>query len=67
MMPLTAVPPIGIEFIPEGRRAPARGIGELPFDCVPAAFANAVSLAAGIDIDALPVEGELVAERIRPT
>lgn len=67
LMPLTAIPPIGIEFIAEGKRAPARGIGELPFDCVPAAFANAVALAAGLDIDALPVEGERVAERIRLT
>ncbi|HOX18889.1 MAG TPA: molybdopterin-dependent oxidoreductase, partial [Spirochaetales bacterium] len=67
LMPLTAVPPIGIEFILEGKRVQARGIGELPFDCVPAAFANAVALAAGIGIDTLPVEGELVAERIRAT
>ena len=66
LMPLAAAPPVAIEFLAEGRRAPARGIGELPFDCVPAAYANAVALAAGARFDELPLRGELVRERIGP-
>ncbi|MBN1242541.1 MAG: molybdopterin-dependent oxidoreductase, partial [Spirochaetales bacterium] len=67
LMPLAAVPPVGIEFIGEGKRTQARGIGELPFDCVPPAYANAVALASGVAVDELPVRGERVAERIRGT
>jgi CO/xanthine dehydrogenase Mo-binding subunit len=53
--PLHELPPISVEFLPSPRRAPVKGIGELPFDTVPAAFLSALSQAAGSPFSSLPV------------
>jgi len=49
------IPPVHMEFIntdsPE-----ARGIGELPFSCIPAAFLHAVSQAADTELNSIPVK-----------
>ncbi len=55
LLPLQALPPISIAFLPQGRRAPVKGIGELPFDTVPAAFLSALSQAADSSFSCLPV------------
>jgi CO/xanthine dehydrogenase Mo-binding subunit len=57
LRPLGELPPISVEFLEPPRRAPAKGIGELPFNTVPAAFLTAVSQAAGADFSSLPVPG----------
>ncbi len=54
-LPLAEVPPILVEFLEAERRSPAKGLGELPFDTVPAAFLSAVSQAAGIHFTTLPL------------
>jgi CO/xanthine dehydrogenase Mo-binding subunit len=54
-LPLEALPPIAIEFIDPSRHAPVKGIGELPFDAVPAAFISALSQAADAAFSSLPV------------
>jgi CO/xanthine dehydrogenase Mo-binding subunit len=56
-------PPIHIDFfLNDG--ALAKGIGELPFSCVPAAFAQAVSQAAGPSFDILPITANMVRESL---
>jgi CO/xanthine dehydrogenase Mo-binding subunit len=56
---LRTIPPVEIDFLRNGA-VDARGIGELPFNCVPAAFVQAVSQAmdhpfTGIPLTALDV------------
>jgi CO/xanthine dehydrogenase Mo-binding subunit len=55
LLPLEELPPISIEFLEPARRAPVKGIGELPFDTVPAAFLSALSQAADAAFSCLPV------------
>jgi CO/xanthine dehydrogenase Mo-binding subunit len=56
LLPLEELPPISIEFLePPTRRAQVKGIGELPFDTVPAAFISALSQAADAAFSSLPV------------
>jgi CO/xanthine dehydrogenase Mo-binding subunit len=55
LLPLENLPPIYVEFIEPSRRAPVKGIGELPFDTVPAAFISALSQAADAAFSSLPV------------
>ncbi len=55
LLPLDELPPIGIEFIEPDRRAPVKGIGELPFNTVPSAFVSALSQAADAAFSCLPV------------
>jgi CO/xanthine dehydrogenase Mo-binding subunit len=50
-----SVPPIKIDFLWTDSAVP-KGIGELPFSCVPAAFAQAVSQAAGASFDSIPLD-----------
>lgn len=52
-------PPITIDFTWTDSVAP-KGIGELPFACVPAAFAQAVSQATGTAFDELPVRAAAI-------
>jgi CO/xanthine dehydrogenase Mo-binding subunit len=52
-------PPITIDFTWTDSVAP-KGIGELPFACVPAAFAQAVSQATGTSFDELPVRAAAI-------
>ena len=48
------IPRIVVDFVDPERDAAPRGIGELPFHCVPAAFLSAVSQAAGRPLSSLP-------------
>jgi CO/xanthine dehydrogenase Mo-binding subunit len=48
-------PPIVVDFSWNESTSP-KGIGELPFGCVPPAYAQAVSQASGIDITSLPLD-----------
>jgi CO/xanthine dehydrogenase Mo-binding subunit len=59
---LHELPPIAVELLPSAKAAPVKGIGELPFDVVPAAFLSALSQAAGAPFSRLPVPAaELIA------
>lgn len=49
------LPEIDVQFIERGRQSHPRGIGELPFDLIPAAFLSAISQAAGYPVSSLPV------------
>jgi CO/xanthine dehydrogenase Mo-binding subunit len=58
LLPLSSLPPINIEFLTPSRKAPVKGIGELPFGTIPAAFITALSQAAGARFTSLPVAGD---------
>jgi CO/xanthine dehydrogenase Mo-binding subunit len=51
---LRKIPPIHIDFIFNDTASP-KGIGDIPFNCVPAAFVQAVSQAINHPFDRLPV------------
>jgi CO/xanthine dehydrogenase Mo-binding subunit len=51
---LRETPPIHIDFIFNDGASP-KGIGDIPFNCVPAAFVQAVSQAVDHPFDRLPV------------
>jgi CO/xanthine dehydrogenase Mo-binding subunit len=51
---LRTIPPIHIDFIFNDTASP-KGIGDVPFNCVPAAFVQAVSQAIDHPFDRLPV------------
>ena len=53
------VPGIHISFLPSAIREP-RGVGSLPYNCVPAALAAAISQAAGRYMDQIPTNPELI-------
>jgi CO/xanthine dehydrogenase Mo-binding subunit len=52
---LAEIPPIVIEFINANSEEP-KGIGDLPFCCIPAAFTQAVSQAAGCHFRSIPLK-----------
>jgi len=52
---LTEIPPIVIDFINSNSEEP-KGIGDLPFCCIPAAFVQAVSQAANCHFLAIPLK-----------
>jgi len=54
-----ALPGIHIAFLPSAVREP-RGVGSLPYNCVPAALAAAVSQATGRYMDQIPTNPELI-------
>jgi CO/xanthine dehydrogenase Mo-binding subunit len=51
------IPPIVIEFI-NGNSDEPKGIGDLPFSCIPAAFVQAVSQAAGCHFRTIPLKAQ---------
>ena len=51
------IPPINIEFIRNGSEEP-RGIGDLPFTCVPAAYLQAVSQAMDHHFQSIPLKSQ---------
>jgi CO/xanthine dehydrogenase Mo-binding subunit len=53
ILSLQDVPPVHIDFI--WNDAPPKGIGELPFNCIPAAFVRAVSQAANYPFKHIPL------------
>ena len=52
-------PGIHITFLPSAIREP-RGVGSLPYNCIPAALAAAVSQATGRYMDQIPTNPELI-------
>jgi len=55
LLPLNRLPPISIDFLEASGKEPVKGIGELPFDTVPAAFLAALSQASDSALSSLPV------------
>ena len=66
-MRLSQVPYIGIEFIDSGKGGMARGLGELPFITVPAAFYSALTQALGVEPRQLPLEGKEILRLLEAT
>jgi CO/xanthine dehydrogenase Mo-binding subunit len=60
LIPPQKLPPISIDFIDPLRKAAVKGIGELPFDTVPAAFITALSQASDAAFSSLPVPSALL-------
>ncbi len=54
---LVSLPEISIEFIESEKSTVAKGIGELPFITIPAAFYSALTQALGVDPKQLPLKG----------
>jgi len=54
---LAEIPPIVIDFINNNSEEP-KGIGDLPFCCIPSAFVQAVSQAAGCHFRAIPLKAQ---------
>jgi CO/xanthine dehydrogenase Mo-binding subunit len=54
LLPLHEVPPLRVEFLPPARGARVKGIGELPFATLPAAFLSALTQASGTAFTSLP-------------
>ncbi|MCL2320274.1 MAG: molybdopterin-dependent oxidoreductase, partial [Treponema sp.] len=55
------IPPINVDFIWNDDAAP-KGIGELPFCCVPAAYAQAVSQAMDYSFEKIPLDARDIFE-----
>jgi len=51
------IPPIVIDFIDDNSGEP-KGIGDLPFSCIPAAFVQAVSQAVGCHFRTIPLKAQ---------
>jgi len=58
------IPPIHVEFI-SGGCPDAKGIGELPFTCIPAAFVQAVSQAMDYSFKTIPLKRKEIWEMVR--
>jgi CO/xanthine dehydrogenase Mo-binding subunit len=58
------IPPIRVDFLPDD--AAPRGIGELPFCCVPAAYIQAVSQAADHPFEKIPLLPGDIWEILKP-
>jgi len=54
---IAEIPPIVIDFITNSSEEP-KGIGDLPFCCIPAAFVQAVSQAAGCHFRTIPLKAQ---------
>jgi CO/xanthine dehydrogenase Mo-binding subunit len=55
------IPPVYVNFLPSDGAAP-KGIGELPYSCIPAAYVQAVSQAMDHPFDKIPLNAEDVWE-----
>jgi len=58
------IPPIYVDFL-NGSCADAKGIGELPFTCIPAAFLQAVSQAMDYCFKSVPLKRREIWEMVR--
>jgi CO/xanthine dehydrogenase Mo-binding subunit len=58
------IPPIYVDFL-EDENDETRGIGELPFSCIPAAFLQAVSQAMDYSFKSIPIKRKDIWEMIR--
>jgi len=57
------IPPIQIDFLSGGEKP--KGIGELPFTCIPAAFLQAVSQAMDHSFKTIPIKRKEIWEMVR--
>ena len=64
LLSLAEAPPIDIEFLPWEQGDPLKGIGELPFLCIPAAFAAAAAQASDLSADRIPFDSEGIANEM---
>jgi CO/xanthine dehydrogenase Mo-binding subunit len=58
------IPPINIDFL-EGEDDETKGVGELPFTCIPAAFLQAVSQAMNYSFKSIPIKSKDIWEMVR--
>jgi len=58
------IPPIHVDFL-DGSCADAKGIGELPFTCIPAAFLQAVSQAMDYCFKSIPLKRKEIWEMVK--
>jgi CO/xanthine dehydrogenase Mo-binding subunit len=58
------IPPIQIEFL-TGKSEETKGIGELPFTCIPAAFLQAVSQSMDYGFKSIPIKRKEIWEMVR--
>jgi len=59
------IPPIHIEFLTNDKASDPKGIGELPFTCIPSAFLQAVSQAMDHAFKNLPLKRTNIWEMVR--
>jgi CO/xanthine dehydrogenase Mo-binding subunit len=57
LLPMSESPQLYIEFIEPDRNVSPRGLGELPFQTIPAAFHSALTQALGVEPGQLPIQG----------
>jgi len=57
------IPPVHIDFLSGGEKP--KGIGELPFTCIPAAFLQAVSQAMDHSFKSIPIKRKEIWEMVR--
>jgi len=58
------IPPIQIDFL-SGKNEETKGIGELPFTCIPAAFLQAVSQSMDHGFKSIPIKRKEIWEMVR--
>jgi CO/xanthine dehydrogenase Mo-binding subunit len=59
------IPPVNIEFICGEAADVTKGVGELPFSCIPAAFLQAVSQAMDFSFKSIPLRRKDIWEMVR--
>lgn len=64
---ITETPEIHIEFIDPDRNISPRGLGELPFQTIPAAFHSALTQALGVELGSLPIRGNKILRLLEET
>ncbi|HTX71873.1 MAG TPA: molybdopterin cofactor-binding domain-containing protein [Rectinemataceae bacterium] len=64
IVPLHELPPISVSFIAPARKSEVKGIGELPFNTIPAAFLSAVEQATGVHVSSLPISPAELARQL---
>jgi CO/xanthine dehydrogenase Mo-binding subunit len=62
---LSQIPPVYIDFIPDTSDEP-KGIGDLPFACIPAAYLQAVSQAMDFQFCRIPLKPQDILDAGRP-
>jgi len=56
----TRIPTLWIEFVKNAEKLSAKGLGDLPLSCIPAAYAAAVTQATGEYLDQIPATPRLL-------
>jgi CO/xanthine dehydrogenase Mo-binding subunit len=63
ILPPADIPAVNIEFLPDSEDP--KGIGELPYTCIPAAFIQAVSQAMDYSFKSIPLKRKEIWEMVR--